>query len=76
MDYRVLQAQQWVNATYKDVSDYVPCAETGVTGWPVMYSLTRGLQHELGITDLGEHPQREHAHHRRSRHVLQGIHRR
>jgi peptidoglycan hydrolase-like protein with peptidoglycan-binding domain len=54
MDYRVLQAQQWVNATYKDVSDYVPCAETGVTGWPVMYSLTRGLQHELGITALSD----------------------
>jgi peptidoglycan hydrolase-like protein with peptidoglycan-binding domain len=54
MDARVLQAQQWVNATYKSVSGYVACAEDGITGWNTMYSLTMGLQHELGITALSD----------------------
>ncbi|WP_433796660.1 glycoside hydrolase domain-containing protein [Actinoplanes sp. CA-252034] len=53
-DPRVLEAQQWVNATYRAVPGYVPCAETGRTGWATMYSLTRGLQHELGITALSD----------------------
>jgi peptidoglycan hydrolase-like protein with peptidoglycan-binding domain len=52
MDQMVLQAQQWVNATYANVSGYVAAPETGQTGWSTMYSLTRALQHELGITAL------------------------
>ncbi|MGF7236620.1 MAG: glycoside hydrolase domain-containing protein [Frankia sp.] len=54
MDAAVLQAQQWVNATYKNVSGYNVCAEDGITGWATMYCLTRGLQHELGITALSD----------------------
>jgi peptidoglycan hydrolase-like protein with peptidoglycan-binding domain len=52
MDQMVLAAQQWVNATYANVSGYVAAPETGTTGWATMYSLTRALQHELGITAL------------------------
>jgi peptidoglycan hydrolase-like protein with peptidoglycan-binding domain len=54
MDPMVLKAQQWVNATYGPVSGYVRCAEDGSTGWQTMYSLTRALQHELGITGLSD----------------------
>jgi peptidoglycan hydrolase-like protein with peptidoglycan-binding domain len=50
----VLKAQRWVNATYRAVPGYVACAETGMTGWSTMYSLTRGLQYELGITALSD----------------------
>lgn len=52
IDEIVLEAQEWVNSTYGDVSGYVRCAEDGRTGWNTMYSLTRALQHELGITAL------------------------
>ncbi|AMW14323.1 hypothetical protein A4E84_35425 [Streptomyces qaidamensis] len=51
-DEMVLQAQKWVNATYKNVSGYNLVTEDGKTGWNTMYSLTRALQHELGITAL------------------------
>ncbi len=51
-DQMVLQAQKWVNATYKNVAGYNPVTEDGKTGWNTMYSLTRALQHELGITAL------------------------
>jgi peptidoglycan hydrolase-like protein with peptidoglycan-binding domain len=54
VDEMVLKAQRWVNATYGGVSGYVACAETGMTGWSTMYSLTRGLQHELGIAALSD----------------------
>jgi peptidoglycan hydrolase-like protein with peptidoglycan-binding domain len=54
VDQRVLEAQQWVNATYGAVPGYVACAQDGITGWSTMYSLTRGLQHELGITALSD----------------------
>ncbi|WP_245665596.1 glycoside hydrolase domain-containing protein [Actinoplanes subtropicus] len=50
----VLKAQRWVNATYAAVPGYVACAETGMTGWSTMFSLTRGLQHELGIAELSD----------------------
>ncbi|KWT63804.1 hypothetical protein ADL21_00075 [Streptomyces albus subsp. albus] len=53
-DEMVLKAQKWVNATYKDVSGYNTCPENGKTGWPTMLSLTRALQHELGITALSD----------------------
>ncbi|WIV57979.1 glycoside hydrolase domain-containing protein [Amycolatopsis nalaikhensis] len=52
MDQKVLNAQQWVNATYHAVPGYQPCTENGVTGWATMFSLTHALQHELGITTL------------------------
>jgi peptidoglycan hydrolase-like protein with peptidoglycan-binding domain len=51
-DTKVLEAQQWVNATYKGVSGYHACPEDGNTGWSTMYSLTMGLQHELGISPV------------------------
>lgn len=50
----VLKAQQWVNATYGSVVGYNRCGEDGNTGWSTMYSLTRALQHELGITALSD----------------------
>lgn len=51
-DEKVLEAQKWVNATYANVSGYVPCPEDGRTGWGTMYSLIMGLQHELGISPV------------------------
>lgn len=54
MDAKVLEAQKWVNATYGGVAGYVRAPEDGKTGWPTMYSLTRALQHELGITELSD----------------------
>jgi peptidoglycan hydrolase-like protein with peptidoglycan-binding domain len=50
LDEKVLEAQRWVNATYGGRSGYNRCPEDGITGWSTMYSLTRGLQLELGIT--------------------------
>lgn len=50
----VLEAQQWVNATYAGVTGYNKVTENGVTGWSTMYALTRALQHELGITALSD----------------------
>jgi peptidoglycan hydrolase-like protein with peptidoglycan-binding domain len=52
VDARVLEGQQWVNSTYGSVPGYVSCLEDGITGWATMYSLTMGLQHELGISPL------------------------
>jgi peptidoglycan hydrolase-like protein with peptidoglycan-binding domain len=54
VDEMVLEAQQWVNSTYAGVTGYKPCPEDGRTGWPVMWSLTRALQHELGLTALSD----------------------
>jgi peptidoglycan hydrolase-like protein with peptidoglycan-binding domain len=54
VDPKVLQAQQWVNATYRGVPGFNPAPENGVTGWPTMYALTRALQRELGITTLSD----------------------
>jgi peptidoglycan hydrolase-like protein with peptidoglycan-binding domain len=54
MDPKVLEAQRWVNATYAGVPGYNPCPENGLTGWSTMYSLTRALQHELGITAMSD----------------------
>lgn len=48
MDPMVLAAQQWVNSQYSGRNGYVLCPETGITGWSVMFSLTRALQIELG----------------------------
>lgn len=52
MDKRVLEAQQWVNATYGAVAGYRRCPEDGRAGWSTMYSLIMGLQHELGISPV------------------------
>ncbi|TWP52901.1 DUF1906 domain-containing protein [Lentzea tibetensis] len=52
MDQKVLDAQKWVNATYGGVAGYERCDEDGSTSWDVMYSLTMGLQHELGISPV------------------------
>jgi peptidoglycan hydrolase-like protein with peptidoglycan-binding domain len=54
MDEMVLQAQKWVNATYRGVPGFNTVTEDGVTGWATMYALTRALQHELGITALSD----------------------
>lgn len=54
MDIQVQKAQRWVNSTYAGVSGYMPCPETGITGWSTVYSLTRALQHELGIASLSD----------------------
>ncbi|WP_433307735.1 glycoside hydrolase domain-containing protein [Actinoplanes sp. CA-030573] len=50
----VLEAQRWVNSTYRGVAGFNPAPENGKTGWPTMYALTRALQHELGITALSD----------------------
>ena len=54
MDQKVLEAQQWVNATYGAVPGFKRAPEDGRTGWPTMYALTHALQHELGITPLSD----------------------
>ncbi|GAA3039461.1 glycoside hydrolase domain-containing protein [Actinokineospora globicatena] len=53
-DIKVLEAQQWVNATYGAVPGYVRCPEDGRSAWSTMFSLTRALQRELGITALSD----------------------
>lgn len=53
-DELVRKAQQWANATYSGVTGYNRCPEDGKTGWSTMYSLTRALQHELGISALSD----------------------
>lgn len=52
MDPRVLEAQEWVNATYSGVAGYERCTEDGLTGWSAMLSLVMGLQHKLGISPV------------------------
>lgn len=52
MDVMVLETQHWLNTTYGDVPGWVTLEENGSTGWNTIYGLIRGLQHELGITDL------------------------
>lgn len=54
MDYQVQQAQRWVNSTYAGAPGYGACPEDGITGWSTIYSLTRGLQRELGISALSD----------------------
>lgn len=54
MDYWVQKGQVWLNSTYGNVPGFVKAPTTGVTGWSTMYSLTRALQHELGITTLSD----------------------
>ncbi|GAA2500511.1 glycoside hydrolase domain-containing protein [Winogradskya humida] len=54
MSAEVLAVQRWVNATYRTVSGYNVITEDGIVGWQTMYALTRGLQHELGLTSLAD----------------------
>ncbi|MBV2156553.1 glycoside hydrolase domain-containing protein [Kitasatospora sp. SUK 42] len=51
-DEKVLAAQKWVNATYANTPGYTRCPEDGRTGWSTMFSLTMGLQAELGISPV------------------------
>ncbi|KAF4332149.1 hypothetical protein FBEOM_14054 [Fusarium beomiforme] len=57
-DRRVLEAQVWVNKTYKqkinDVRQFPPILEDGITGWKTIHALTRALQWELGIMELSD----------------------
>jgi peptidoglycan hydrolase-like protein with peptidoglycan-binding domain len=50
VDEWVLRAQRWVNTAYRDVPGFQPAPETGRTGWPTMFALTRALQSELGLS--------------------------
>ena len=50
-DIKVWEAQKSVNQRYRDVATgYVPAPENGKTGWSTVFSLTQGLQWELGIS--------------------------
>ena len=51
-DERVLVTQQWLNETYGHIAGFGSVPENGKTGWPTIYGLIRGLQVEVGITDL------------------------
>lgn len=53
MDQKVLDTQKWLNNTYGNVSGYDKVTEDGLTGWNTIYSLREGLQHELGLTEIG-----------------------
>lgn len=48
-DEMVLQAQQWLNQTYKGRYGYNEIVTDGKTGWGTMFALTRALQIELGL---------------------------
>lgn len=50
----VLATQKWLNKTYGSVSGFSKVPENGQTGWVTIYGLREGLQHELGLTTLGE----------------------
>jgi peptidoglycan hydrolase-like protein with peptidoglycan-binding domain len=50
-DIKVYDAQRSCNARYaNNAVGYVSCTEDGRTGWTTVYSLTQGLQWELGIS--------------------------
>ncbi|KAM7208560.1 DUF1906 domain containing protein [Naviculisporaceae sp. PSN 640] len=47
---KILEAQKAINSRYTGLAgDYVPAPEDGKASWDTMYSLTQGLQYELGI---------------------------
>ncbi|GAA1590227.1 DUF1906 domain-containing protein [Kribbella hippodromi] len=50
VDEWVLEAQRWVNRAYAGRPGFVPAPESGRTGWPTMFALTRALQLELGLS--------------------------
>jgi len=49
MDIKVLEAQQWYNATYRGTTGFVEIAEDGITGVGTCKALVRALQYELGL---------------------------
>ncbi|MCL7427113.1 glycoside hydrolase domain-containing protein [Streptomyces sp. YS415] len=53
-DEMVRQAQAFINGVYGGKLGIDRLPETGVTGWPTMFALTRALQYELGITSLSD----------------------
>lgn len=48
----VLETQQWLNKTYGTIAGFSKVTENGQTGWPTIYALREGLQHELGISPV------------------------
>ena len=53
-DEAVRAVQKWLNKTYVNVPSFVKAPENGQTGWATIYSLRMGLQHEIGISAIGE----------------------
>lgn len=56
-DPMVLATQHWLNVTYGQYVEsgrFNLVAETGKTGWPTIYALTRALQIEYGITNTAD----------------------
>ncbi|MFD7684449.1 glycoside hydrolase domain-containing protein [Streptomyces sp. NPDC060187] len=53
-DEMVRRAQVFINGAYEGKLGIDRIPETGVTGWPTMFALTRALQYELGITSLSD----------------------
>lgn len=54
MDDWVLRSQTWLNSTYGGRTGYINAPTNGMTGWSTMYSATRALQLELGITNTSD----------------------
>lgn len=54
MDQRVKDVQQWLNKTYGGIKGFDKIPENGKTGWSTIYSLRKGLQHELNVSPLGQ----------------------
>lgn len=54
MDIQIKQVQEWLNQTYSKVNGWQKAPTNGATGWATIYSLREALQHELGLTELGE----------------------
>lgn len=53
-DPKVLETQQWLNATYHTHAQWKQVTEDGFTGWGTIFGLIRGLQIELGISTLAD----------------------
>ena len=49
-DAKVLEAQKWLNKTYKDKEGYVVIVEDGIAGRGTTKALIRALQIQLGVT--------------------------
>lgn len=52
MDAQVQAAQNWLNTRYRSIKGYEVISADGIPGWATMYAITKGLQHELGISAL------------------------
>lgn len=50
MDAWIAMMQEWLDDTYGGRFGYTPTPGDGRTGWPTMYSMTRAMQLELGIS--------------------------